>query len=482
MKREYPFNLLTEYLIDAYNIDTNESYQIESINARDLIVPERIDIMAKWAYIDCHVNNVDKSNAIEMYTAHLDAFSYGSFIEPGNERKKSIERYLKIFDELIEDILYNGFDEKKSIIPVGKNGEILDGSHRVAIAAYFNMEVTVIRFPKIERNFGTDFFRKNLLNSNYLNTMVTQYLAIKENCYFACLWPISYNLTKLNTIKEIISNYGKIIHIQEIELNYNGLKNFMSQIYKHQSWVGTYENNFSGVNSKAKACFLKSKPMRTIVFHAKCLEDVLEIKKQIRDLYQLQNHSIHISDNDEESRQMAQLLYNKNSLHHLNYGKPCSHLEIQRQINVIKKMIKNEEIDDKNLIIGKDGSMAIYGIDEFKEITEINIGNRTVSYEELTTNIQDKVYCNHPTNAVCFSSHNYFIYDGIKFIALSKIIENKNIKREEEKLIKHFIKKQSKSFFSEERILEYERKHKLYRVGLLSNKDYIILRIKNIFK
>ena len=481
MNKEYPFNLLTEYMIKGYQIDTSKSYVIEKIKARELIVPQRIDIIAKWLYIDAYVHNEDKKEAVELYRAHLDAFSCGNFIEPGSEYKNSLEKYMQVFDKLIENIRYQGFDEKKSIIPVGKNGEILDGSHRVAIAAYFDMEITIIRFPECEQNFGTDFFRNNLLNSEYLNKMVQQYLMLKENCYFACLWPVSYDMTKLDVIKRIISKFGRIIYIEELVLNYNGLKNFMSQIYGHQSWVGTYENCFSGVEGKVKPCFVKGKPIRTIVFEAHCLDDVLHIKKEIRDLYTLQNHSVHISDNIVESRQMADLLYNKNSLHHLNYGKPCTFVSVQKELDEIKSIIKQKNIKSDSIVIGCDGTMAIYGLGKCCNITEISIGNQRLSIQELKTEngIAEYSWGDCAVNDLNKSVKNYFVYRGVKFSALSRALERESIDKTKKKIIQKCLKKgKDISFFSEERMLKFERKNKMYGMGLLSKWDYMKLKLK----
>ena len=75
----------------------------------------------------------------ELYDKHIEAFSAGSYNEPGNDEKNSIKKYIDTFEVLIKNIKKSGIDETISVIPVGKNNEIMDGAHRTAIASYFNL-------------------------------------------------------------------------------------------------------------------------------------------------------------------------------------------------------------------------------------------------------------------------------------------------------------------------------------------------------
>ena len=143
-EKEYPYNLLTHYLIDGNKITPEMPYEIEEIEARKLLTPERIDLMAKWFYIDAKVQGADMAYAREIYAKHIEAFSEGTFTEPGTEEKNTIEKYYFAFDELIEDIRENGFDSQKSLVPVGKDNVLLDGAHRCACVAYFGKKVKVI--------------------------------------------------------------------------------------------------------------------------------------------------------------------------------------------------------------------------------------------------------------------------------------------------------------------------------------------------
>ena len=56
--------------------------------------------------------------------------------------------------------------------------------------------------------------------------------------------------------------------------------------------------------------------------------EILDIKKRIRDIYGIGNHSVHMTDNTEETIQIANIILNKNSIHLLSYGCPDKYKQI----------------------------------------------------------------------------------------------------------------------------------------------------------
>ncbi len=226
--KQYPYNLITEYLIDILHIDEATRYSIESVPARSLLSPKRFDLMSKWLYIDCYMNHKDMTHAIEIYRDNINAFSEGSFLEPGQETKDSFDKYLTRFNELIDEIRAHGFDEHISLIPVGSNGMIMDGAHRVAVCAYFDMEVTVIRFPdkKVVSEYDYDFFRRFLMHDVNMAYMAQIYLSLFQDCYMACIWPKA-GIRKMQIIEEDIIHVGEIVYSQDVYLTYEGMRQFL---------------------------------------------------------------------------------------------------------------------------------------------------------------------------------------------------------------------------------------------------------------
>ena len=55
----------------------------------------------------------------------------------------------------------------KTIIPITKNGEIIDGAHRLAIALYFNLKVPFVMFDLLDANYNKQFFINRGFNEKY---------------------------------------------------------------------------------------------------------------------------------------------------------------------------------------------------------------------------------------------------------------------------------------------------------------------------
>ena len=329
------------YFIQTWRYEDDVELSVEYCNPEQFVVSERIDLICKLFYIECREKKFDLSFARELYTEHLRAFSEGTFTEPGNEEKNSIEQYFDTFDRLIDDIREKGFDAGKSVIPVSDNGVILDGSHRVAIAVYYNIELPIVRIHGIEQCFDTAFFQKNGLKRIYLDFMIDRYIRRKEQTYVVCLWPAGYDLEKNKSAEDIIAKSANIVYRKEIKFNYSGIKQLVTQVYYHQRWTGNIDNGYSGVEGKAKPCFAKNKITTIYVIEDISQPDIIELKTKIRDIYQLENHSIHITDTKDEAIEAAELLFNENSIHLANHGDPSVYWD------TVKAFILQEPHEDR---------------------------------------------------------------------------------------------------------------------------------------
>ena len=310
------------YFIQTWRYEDDVELPVEYCRPEQFLVPDRIDLICKLYYIECREKAVDMTFANELYTEHLRAFSEGTFKEPGNDEKDSLEKYFNTFDKLIDDIKSNGFDAKKSVIPVSDNGVILDGSHRVAVAIYFNIELPIVRIHGIEPRYNTAFFRKNGLKRIYLDFMADRYIRSKEQTYVVCLWPAGYDEEKNKAADKILRENSHVVYHKQIRFNYNGIRQLVTQVYHHQEWTGGLENGFSGTEGKAKPCYAPNKLTTVYVIEGITQPEIIKLKNKIRDIYKIENHSIHITDTKEEAIEAAELLLNENSIHLANYSNP----------------------------------------------------------------------------------------------------------------------------------------------------------------
>lgn len=480
---KYPFSLLTDYFVRENHIDTSKEYEIVSIPARDLIKYNRFDLMAKWIYIDAKEHGLESNFAEKVYFDNINAFSSGTFIEPGTENKNSFEKYKKDLDDLIVDIKKNGFDENKSLVPVGKNDVLLDGSHRVAVAAYYNQEIKIIRFPELDRCYDYRLFRKYLMSDISMGYMASYYTKLKKNCYMACIWPRA-DIEKMHQVEDLIRGIGEIVYSQNVFLTRQGMHNFMTQIYGKQSWTGNIENHFNGVESKVEACYRKGKPTRTYLFECDNLEKVIEVKKKIRDIFNVENHSIHISDDSDETEDMAGLLYNPNSVHILNSSQMYMYSGVYTKLLMMKEVIKNKEYDKERFIIDSSAVLEICGLREAADIDYLTdyMQKNIFEFDGIDDHESQLKYWPISVKEMLYNPENYFFYEGMKFISPQRLVDMKTIRAEKKdirdvKLLKKIINKKNNilkeyDLNTREEIRNYQIQNKMYGLGVFSLEQF----------
>lgn len=126
----------------------------------NLISKYRYDVFIKYYYVQAYITKKDYELAKEIYLNHIKSFN--NFIEPDG-RKNNPKDFLLNFNNLIENIKCEGIN--KTIIPLTKNGEIIDGAHRLAIALYLNLKVQFAIFDLLDVNYSKDFFVARGFNS-----------------------------------------------------------------------------------------------------------------------------------------------------------------------------------------------------------------------------------------------------------------------------------------------------------------------------
>ncbi len=348
---------ISKYYLDAWGIDPDTVLETEVVSPRTLLTANRMDLVCKLYYIDCKEKGLDMAFAKELYDAHIKAFSNGVFIEPGLKTKNSIQDYYDSFDELIVDIRNHGFDPAKSMVPVGEDGEILDGSHRTAIAIYYNLPITVVHIPGQKRQYDYLFFRNKGMCELHLDFMAYQYIHYCNQVYVVCLWPAAYDEKKLIEVDRMIHEFAEVEYRKEISLNLYGVEQLMLSFYKGMEWIGNLENGFSGIASKAHDCYRKSALTVVYVIGGVPLEQVLRLKQRIRDYYEIGNSSVHITDTHLEAIEAGKLLLNQNSIDFMNYGNPF------RNKSLMQDFINKVETRGGSCC-SIETTLALYGIKE----------------------------------------------------------------------------------------------------------------------
>lgn len=338
--------LLSDRVKDVYQINDKTPCIFEyDFDPRCLLVPSRLDVAAKLYYINAREKGYNMEFPCSFFKEQVTSITEFTNSENGSDTKQTLDSFVTEFDIIIDSIKQTGFQTDLSLIPVSKDGVILDGAHRLACCIYFNIPIQIVRFPHVSLNgpiypgvYDYKFFERTLLRREFLELMVQQYIYYKgaNNIYLACFWPKSLGSEKLYAQAESILKEYPIIYSTQYSFIYSSFLRLISQVYIHDTWVGSLDNNFSGAESKAIECYSKNGKCRFILFEGGSKEDTLDLKERIRQIYGVGKHSIHITDSSEESLKLSDIVFNSNSRTFLSSSKKINLDKIQRRLNVIQ--------------------------------------------------------------------------------------------------------------------------------------------------
>lgn len=300
------FNLLQKHTVELYDLK-KKCYTQKNVKARSLLTADRFDLFAKLLYIK--LRQSDKNTAINIYGKHIKAFN-PDLKEPGRMDKNGLDDFVNAFDFLIEDFKNNEFNDAISVIPVSENGTILDGSHRVSALAFYDKELTILQFEKVIPvcSFDYLYFKKRGLPESISDRIAYEALAYLDNIFIACIWPKIGALNEREFTHNYLEKHFEILYKKQLTMTLNSLGKFIAEIYKEQDWVGDEHNGFKGANDKASHCYAMNGKVQFVFFKANSLEEVLQTKEEIRNHYNLGKHVIHITDNHQETIDIADLI------------------------------------------------------------------------------------------------------------------------------------------------------------------------------
>ena len=417
---------IDKYFANVIGLDKNTEIVQKRINAKDLIVSNRIDLIAKLKYIESIDKNINTSFYKDLYKETLSCFSDGTFKEPGNKNKNSFDSYVKSFNKMIKDIKNNGFDNNKSIIPVSLNNVIYDGSHRVAICAYYNKKLDIGILPFKDINYDLNYFKNKYLDEKYLDYLCLEYSKLKKDIHLICIWP-SCDKKIQKDISTKVSNNFKVVYEKDVSFNYNGLKNFMIQVYKDEKWIGNINNKYKGINTKVNNCF-GSNNTKFIIIEEKDNNKIKKFKEDIRKDIGLGNHSIHTTDSRNDN--LLNIILNNNTIKFFNKADMYKYKDVYKKIDKAKLIFNKNKIDTNNILIDGSSILSLYGLRDSNDIDLLVKDESLNKYFDIHNNelyLYDK-----ELDDILYNPDNYIYFEGLKYISLD-LLKYKKEKRGEKK-------------------------------------------------
>lgn len=268
-----------------------------SVSVAELISESRYDVFVRYGY----ANSIVNGNMDEEYLFWKATYDKMQNHRVGFSRSES-------FDAMITDFEEKGF-EGKPAIPVDRSYELLDGAHRLACSAVFDIRPKVIIFNALSHPYNKDWFEGEGFGSEELqkinevkNNLTRRFERFPQKSYIGVVWGVA-----LEYWEEILSSIPSPKLRRSFIRDFEGyIETFIKESYTED---GMEEERI--VSKSKKLASISSKA--GIIAISDNLEEVSSIKRKIRneiskrmDEYFFDN-IIHIID----SREIGQALLKK---------------------------------------------------------------------------------------------------------------------------------------------------------------------------
>lgn len=413
-----------KFLIEPFiyeKLDKHE-YKSELYEPQKLLTWNRFDLAFKLLYLDEKEKNYNYAKHI--YREDIRSQTLGEFKEFGNKNKANFEKYIETFENTYNSIKNHGFEDKETLVPLSVDNTIINGAHRVASAIHQNKFVKCIKLDLPTMICDYDYFYKRNVSIDVLDSVANKFAEYAENTYIACVWP-----PEVIPEKQVEFKFINIVYKKDIKLTANGAFNLIYQFHKDKNGINDKENNFEEIYEKVTEYFSKPKKCRVILFQSKNIEEVRKLEEQVRQNYEIEFSSIHITDRKEEVIRISRLIFNKNGLHFLNYTNPDKFKLTDKCLLNFKRFIKNNNLNPNDILISSDFVTSIYldNTPSSEKIPYISNYSLDVNEQDILS-LDDLRYSTVEEKELIYNPKYYFQINGFKlmsFIETYKIKKNR---------------------------------------------------------
>lgn len=402
---------------------------IDETDPYTLLNHYRFDLPAKYIYAKFRELGLKSNWGEKLYDEHLRIWN--GYVEGDDSGKIGKQAFVNAFDHVLDSIKNSGFDEQKSIVPIGTDNSLIDGAHRLTASLLYNKKIKSVKLNHQPPNYDYNFFRTIGLSEKWCDAIALEYCRLKKETYIVVVFPSA--IGEDEKIKKTLNEYGTIYYEKTVTLNKQGSINLIKQLYLGEDWLGDWNNNFSGARDKANACFNNNGPVRIYVFETSSYQNTRLAKEQIRNHFKIGNHSIHINDNHEETVHLAQLFFNSNSIHFLNNAKlndisNSFYLDFEK----FKSYLCERGLVQEHCCVVSGSVMGIYGIRKPGDIDFLIYGTDLLSNNNpiFHNDEKDLQYTLKTKDDIIFNPENHFYFEGIKFASIDTIVEMKRNRNE----------------------------------------------------
>lgn len=408
----------------------------------DLFRWTRFDLPFKSLYADAYVRGLQTDFFEEMYCHHLKVWN--NFEEHKNPDKTGYSAFKKSYHELIADIGDNGFDELKSLVPIVGDNHILNGAHRVAACFVHNTSVYCTNgTDRVDGQFDCSwgFFKQHLrfgkLSREFADRAAMEIARHRPEARLITVFPSAVSLGKLTDVERLINEYTKPIYERAIPISKEGAVNFMRELYYKEAWA--VKNNGTGYRAKASFCYpsrwlRKMSPTQVYLVELEDLEVAAKLKEEIRRIYQLEKHSVHINDTHAETIRIASCIFNSNSVNFLNKFNGQFYPQFEELLAEYQSWIHQKNLGPEDYCISAGSVLTAFGLKECKDIDYLHCGPAKYTGNPLiqSHNVYGEGRYHLHRDDIVHNPRNHFYRYGVKYSSV-EVVKRLKEKRGEAK-------------------------------------------------
>ncbi|MCY3879204.1 MAG: hypothetical protein OXF74_08505 [Rhodobacteraceae bacterium] len=353
------------------NLPHDTSVNVLSVPAAMLLTPERFDIAIKCLYGRLWRNESAPLWRKLVYSAQASRITGPSPVikEHDGSKKSGLAQFLSRFQELLRD----SPPENLPIVPVGEALIAFDGSHRIAAAICTNRKIEVAHIAAPSPCLGDATFFSSSLHghkpcpSEILDEAAIEYCRIKKGLSLCLIFPTVQS--EAHAIA-CLRDAGRIVYRKDIVLSPKCGHALLRQVYYGHAWFQGLQDEMEtdGFLHKVRSCFPLLGVVRVLLIDGLDANARLGVKHQIRSHYRIGNHSIHITDTDEEVLLIARVVFNDNSIALLRAG-VGGNRKFEEQLFIYKKWLESKGLDCESFVI--DGG-AVLGLLNLRDCRDID--------------------------------------------------------------------------------------------------------------
>lgn len=164
----------------------------------------------------------------------------------------------------------------------------------------------------------------------------------------------------------------------------------------------------------------------------------MKCKSHIRDLFGINNASVHFTDIHSEAKKIARIVFHSESLRFYNHAEPTFFGQFESFLSLYKQWLQKEDLNAEYFCIDGSAVLSAYGL---RDCMDLDFLHFEYSEEELhpigapavnSHNHHAIYYYDHSIDNIIFCPDNHFYYQGVKFASID-VIKRMKIKRGEAK-------------------------------------------------